>query len=373
PHLLLTERLSSGLRQTYLHNGRLRISRLAPFTPEAHNSLGYFYVVETEKTKLYLISQRYISRDTSLSMLIPAYQENSQSLCRDIEQEQGIDCATIDLAKFAQGLKLEPILLRDSPELLHMHLIANGTLPDNLAPRDLGKHHQLSLLRQAINATSVIVLLAGLGLSAVYLKMSFDNTMHTQQAEIATRHHEQLYQEVAKDFPVTPIPANDLRVAAELEQAILSNTKLPDRAMQLISTAVSASPEIEINRINWLLSNAADPKDGDQSASVGAGATSTTMSSTYTPDPNFLNEVVFVNGEIPRFNGNYRAALESVNRLVERLKADTTVAQVLVLQAPVNVSSYSNLQGSTTDERTTQVSPALFKLRVILKREEQVT
>src|SRR5690606_3950536 len=122
PHLLLSERLSSGLRQTYLHNGRLRISRLAPFTAEARNSLGYFYVVETEKTKLYLISQRYISRDTSLSMLIPAYQENSQSLCRDIEHEQGIDCSTIDLAKFAQGLKLEPILLRDNPELLHMHL-----------------------------------------------------------------------------------------------------------------------------------------------------------------------------------------------------------------------------------------------------------
>jgi len=78
----------------------------------------------------------------------------------------------------------------------------------------------------------------------------------------------------------------------------------------------------------------------------------------------------FLNGEIRRFTGNYRAALESVNRLVERLKANEQVAQVLVLQTPVNVSSYSNLQGSTTDERTAQSTPALFKLRVILKREE---
>jgi hypothetical protein len=37
-HLLLTERLSGGLRQTYLHNGRLRISRLVPYTEESHQA-----------------------------------------------------------------------------------------------------------------------------------------------------------------------------------------------------------------------------------------------------------------------------------------------------------------------------------------------
>lgn len=369
PHLLFSELLSSGLRQTYLHNGQLRISRLAPFTPEASNSLGYFYVVETEKTKLYLISQRYINRDTVLDMLIPAHQENSQTLCRDIEREQGIDCTTIDLAKIAQGLKLEPILLRDNPELLHMHLLANGTVPNNLAPNELGKYYHLSVLRQAINAASAIILLVGLGFSAVNLKASYDNKAQTQQAEIATRQQEQMYQEVAKNFPATPIPANELLIAAELERAIASNAKLPGRTMQVVSSAVSASPEIEINRLNWVLSNEADPKDGEKSGIVGVNAANAAAGD-FVPDKNFLYEVVFINGEIRRFTGNYRAALESVNRLVERLKADAEVANVVVLQAPVNVSSYSNLQGSTTDERTTQVSPALFKLRVILKREE---
>jgi hypothetical protein len=39
---------------------------------------------------------------------------------------------------------------------------------------------------------------------------------------------------------------------------------------------------------------------------------------------------------------------------------------VEVLQQPVNVSSYVDLQGSTTDELATQTQPALFKLKVIL-------
>lgn len=373
PDLLLTERLSCGLRQTYLHNGRLRISRLVPFTIEAKNSIEFFYVTETEKARLYLDSQRFINRTTKLTVLIPSYQNNSEALCRDVAQECGLDCRTIDLAKLAQGYKLDPVLLRDNPELLHMQLVASGTVPDNLAPSALGKHHQLNVISQSINAASAIVLLVGLAVSAVFFKQGYDNRMHTEQAVWATVHQQQLYEEVAKDFPATPVRASDLQIVAELETAIMKNASLPGRAMQVISKAVSASPEIDINRLAWVLSNEAEPKDGYKSSGPVVTNVASPIPATFVPDPNYLHEVAFVNGEIRRFTGDYRAALESVNRLMERLKADEAVAQVVVLQAPVNVSSYSNLQGSTTDERTAQVTPALFKLRVIFKREEPLT
>lgn len=373
PHLLLTERLSCGLRQTYLHNGRLRISRLVPYTAEAGNSFSYFNVTETEKARLYLISQRYIGRDTPLTVLVPSYQENSQTLCRDIEHEHGLICKTIDLEKLAQSYKLDPVLLRDNPELLHMQLVASGTVPDNLAPGALGKHHRLNVIRQSINAASAIVVLLGLAASAVFFKHGYDNRTHTEQAALATVHQQQLYEEVAKDFPVTPIPASDLQTVVVLETAIMQNASLPGRAMQVISKAVSASPEIDINRLAWMLSNDADPRDGDKAGGPAVTNAANSVPVSFVPDSNYLYEVAFVDGEIRRFTGDYRAALDSVNRLMERVKADEAVAQVDVLQAPVNVSSYSNLQGSTTDERTAQETQALFKLRVIFKREEPVT
>lgn len=45
PHIILSEKLSSGFRQSYLHNGRLRISRLAPIPESARSQLNYFYNV----------------------------------------------------------------------------------------------------------------------------------------------------------------------------------------------------------------------------------------------------------------------------------------------------------------------------------------
>lgn len=373
PHILLTERLAYGLRQTYLHNGRLRVSRLVPYTAESRNALSHFYVTETEKARLYLISQRYISRETPLTVLIPSNQEDCLTLCQEVERSLGLTCNTVDLGKLARSYRIDPVLLRDNPELLHMQLVVSGIVPDNLAPGSLGKHHQLNVIRRGVNAASVAALIAGVVTSSILFKQAYDNRNSIEIAAQETLRQQLLYEEVAKDFPATPIPASELQVVAEMEKAIAQNSKLPHRSMQVISRAISASPEIDINRLAWMLSNDRDPKDGDRSVVPVAAGTSRASTSSFTPDPNYLYEIAFINGEMRRFSGDYRAALESVNRLVERLKADETVAQVDVLQAPVNVSSYSNLQGSTTDERTTQTTPALFKLRVIFNREESVS
>jgi hypothetical protein len=90
-------------------------------------------------------------------------------------------------------------------------------------------------------------------------------------------------------------------------------------------------------------------------------------SATFTPEATKLYELAYVTAEISDFTGDYRSALGTVNKFVEKLKADQNVVLVEVLQEPVNVSSFVNLQGSTTDEQSTQTQPALFKLKVILK------
>ena len=78
PHLLLCERLESGLRQSYLHQGRLLFSRLVLMPPVTQYELDAFYTTETEKTRLYLVSQGLIGHDTVLSLLWPTLNEGSE-------------------------------------------------------------------------------------------------------------------------------------------------------------------------------------------------------------------------------------------------------------------------------------------------------
>ena len=132
PHILLCEQLPSGFRQTYLHNGRIRMSRLVPMVGIKPNQLAYFYLVEIEKTRLYLMSQRLINGETPLQMVLPALDNSHHEIAKSISQDQGLECKTVDILAYAKNINLAESLIKPHPELLHMQLLANGPLKAKL-------------------------------------------------------------------------------------------------------------------------------------------------------------------------------------------------------------------------------------------------
>jgi hypothetical protein len=368
PHILFCEKLSSGLRQTYLHNGRLRMSRLVPNAPTAENQLGYFYLVETEKTRLYLMSQRFITRETPLNLVLVSTDGSTQQISKGISEEQGLQCTDVNLSQIAKSLNLSVSLIQKMPELLHMQLLASGHVVDNLAPEPLTKQHKFSQIKQAIKIATVVLGLIGLSAAAWLLKQGLDYKVALNQATQDTAIQQHRYDEVAKNFPVTPISADNLKAAVELDKTINAYPKSPRWVMQVVSAALEQSPEVQLDRLRWVLTSNINIKDEDKLITLPASNAQANVTSA--TDPAKLSELGFVTAEISSFNGDYRGALNSVKQFVATLKKDNRVAEVDVLQEPVNVSSYVDLQGSTADEQSTQKQPALFKLKVILKAPE---
>lgn len=370
-HILLCEKLSSGLRQTYLHNGRLRMSRLVSNVPTVANQLSYFYLVETEKTRLYLVSQRFISRDTPLNLVFTSVEGDTQQISSGISQEQGLECTDVDLAPIVRNLGLPVKQVQQIPELLHMQLLASGHRVDNLAPSHLIKQYQLGRIQQVIKTITLAVTVLGFMIAGWMLKQALDYRTEYVNAKQDTSIQQHHYDEVAKNFPQTLISATDLQTAVELDKKIASYPKSPRRVMQVISAAMEKSPEIQLNRLRWLLTHDVNIVDDDKSLIVSTPVNTPQTSAQVNTDPTQLMELGFLTAEIAGFTGDYRSALDSMNRFVAQLKADPKVAIVEILQAPVNVSSYVDLQGSTTDEQSTQRQPAIFKLKVILKPVEK--
>ncbi len=367
PHILLCERLSSGLRQTYLHNGRLRMSRLVPMKEVKPNQLAYFYLVEIDKTRLYLMSQRLISGETPLQMVMPAFDNSVDEIAKSISVEQGLECKTVDIFAYAKNTHIAADLVRAHPEFLHMQLLANGNVPDNLAPATFSKIHGLNNLRRKINIASACVATVGVVLAAYYGWQGTQQKNKLQQIVAQTQQQQQQYEDVAKNFPSTPIASTELKIAADLAQIIKSNNQSPRQLMQVLSSAFEASPEIALTRMRWTQTNDRELKD-EEGGSIAVQNQVNQPVVAANNDPTKLIQVGFINAEIKGFNGNYREALSSVNTLVNHLRENAQVEQVTVLQEPVNVSSLANLQGSTTDENaTTERTPAIFKLKIVLK------
>jgi hypothetical protein len=134
-----------------------------------------------------------------------------------------------------------------------------------------------------------------------------------------------------------------------------------------LSKALIKTPDVQVNRIKWLQTDDVHVRDIESQAR-GSQVNKEEQNLPSLPS-GYLYETVFFGGEIKRFTGDYRAALSLVNQLTEILKSDANVAYVELVQAPVNVSSYSSLEGSTTDQVEAKQSAALFTLKLMLHRE----
>jgi len=344
------------------------MSRLVPMRDVKPNQLAYFYVVEIEKTRLYLLSQRLIAAEKALQMVLPAFDSTHEEIAKSISQDQGIECKTVDILAYAKNNNIAQEVVKTHPELLHMQLLANGNVPDNLAPIAFTKTHNLNKICRNIYIATAGVATAGVLLAGFSFWQGHQQKNKISEMITQTQQQQQQYETVAQNFPVTPIPGNDLKVAAEIAQTIKNSDQSPRQFMQVLSAAFETSPEIALNRMRWVQSNQIDIKDedGGQVEVVNPNAQPVAPPAPAS-DVTKLMQIGFVNAEIKGFTGDYRAALASVSRLVARMRENALVEQVIVLQEPVNVSSLANLQGSTTDEGTTERTPAIFKLKVVLK------
>jgi hypothetical protein len=369
PHILLCEMLSSGLRQTYFHNGRLRMSRLIPNVPADEKQLNYFYMVETQKTRLYLMSKRLISRDITLNLQLVSLDNSSEHIKQSFAHEPGIDCSIVPLMQYAHSLNLTKESLSIMPELLHMQLLASGHLVDNLAPDALTKQFKLSKLRRVIKAIAIVTASLGMLISAWYFVLGFQHQNNFQEAKQATRLAQLKYNEVAKSFPQTDISAQDLKTAVTLDNTLSGFPKSPRRMMVTISHALEASSSITLNALNWQQTNDLDIQDTNGDASKV-----TRKIEPRNADQSQLSEIGFMTAEVANFDGNYRNAMFLVNRFVETLKQDPTVAYVDLLATPVNLNSYTDLSGNTTDTQQLNINQAAtFRLKVILKPIDKVS
>lgn len=365
PHLLLLDGQVSGLRQTYFQNGQLRVSRLAPDIASTRGRDAQLYLSETEKTRLYLQSQRLIAADTKLSLLILASGEAGDEICRAVGNKLGMECLALAPEKLASHIGIDEQALQKFPELLYMQMVVKGGVPINLAPAEQTRDYLVHRLRQWIGYAAAGLLLGGLTFSALNVMDTLDYQAGLSQKKAQTREFERRYEEVARNFPATPLPGGDLKVVVDMFQTINANHRTPQRLMLVAAAALDRAPEIQLQRLRWTYTDNLNVKDDSNPSQTAADVHPPAQ--TLNGTPGTLREIGFIDGQIRNFNGDYRAALDSVNRLVELIQKDVWVESAVVVQQPVNVSAYSSLHGSTLDAQAQQMPAAQFKLKIILK------
>jgi hypothetical protein len=360
-NLLVVSIHSSGTRLTFFRDQKLRVSRLARIDLAGQQAIEG-YAEEISNTRLYLHAVRVMTLDEQLSVLIVDRENSLTELAQAIARDnQNIECRRLGRQEIISSLGISAPALDSSSAALYLHLLGLSAPDSNLAPANITQGYRQHQARRRVYAlTGVTALIVG-AWCATNLYQLFDARSETEAAKRQTAQLQAQYQEATRQFPAAPTTAENLKRAVDISQKIGATTRSPELMMSLVSQALERHPEIVLKTIGWKYDRTdIDAEPGGRSAKSAPDASVPAIAGS-------RKQSGLVEGDVRPFRGDYRAAIDAINRFAETLSQQPEVAEVRVVKLPLNINPSLTLSGNTT-ESLEQTGKAEFKLLLVLKQ-----
>ena len=362
--LVVTLQSGGGLRQTCFRGGKLQLSRLAAVPDPAVDGYESHVLAEVERTRRYLSTLRSRPDDERLEVHVLSHGKPLDALRRVLQSDVGNElqarCSLVDLSDVARKLGMRRWGGESTADRLFVHLLARRPPPNHYAtPREM---RSLAMLRARTflkTASAGLVggacLLGGVAALEGSIASGYARTLAMQAMLYDLRHRE-------ARATLPPAPAEP----AELERVVSAVHRLHRRSadpvdlLALISDALAGFPQVRVENLSWRLSSGAEApvtaEDDDRVSPRPSGGETG-------HDLELLFQVARVKARIEPFDGDYRAAIDTVRRFAHTLAVPSSVDHVRVLALPLELSSEHTLTGIA---ETTEAAAA-FEIRVALR------
>ncbi len=350
-NLLLVSRHEAGVRQTFVKDGRFRISRLTPLRASGSGSTLESSAEEVRNTRMYLDALNVTHVDEMLNVVI-LDQDGSLAALPDmvVHGRRNLRAVRIPPHEITNRIGVDSTALSASPDALHLFLLGQQKAPAlNLAPPALTSGYTRLQISRGVYALSGA---AGL-LAATWCGFNLYNVMGLQdeahQISLKTHQEQSHYQEITRSFPPSPAAASRLQATVEVSERIGTMGRFPDTMFRVISAELDKYPAMRLTSLRWKYG-----RSGPESSSGPASATA-------------LSQSALLAMELTAQPGDFKSALANINSFVRDLSKNENVADTKVTKMPLNLSSSATLTGSTASLRQEQPQSAQFDVEIRLK------
>ncbi len=332
-HVLLACRLGNGLRLSYYHNGLLRFSRLiAGETPTQSPGNA---ADEIAKTQLYMSGQRILPREARLHVLLLDPSSQLDSAQAPLNADPAFSARVIDMASLARALHIPDDFLRATPEVAPLAAIAGEVLHLNLAPAELLQRHTEFLWRRGLRAAAGVIAFLGAGITAAYWLHAQELEAQASQLAQQTQRFESRYLTIARTFPPDAATPEQLARTVDMARRLDAGQIEADALLAGVGAALQATPDVVLDTLSW------------RDDSLTSGGIRLEVEAALVP-----------------FDGNYRAAMQRIERFMRTLRAQPGVEAVNLVSSPVNAASTGTLSGKTIEGPAANAPAARFSVSV---------
>jgi hypothetical protein len=349
---------SAGLRQSYVENGHIRFSRLGRVNLSDPHAIAHDCAAESLRTHQYLVNSRILPRDApALDVLVLAPTKDKALYDEACGDSPRLHFHVHDMDKVGKSIALKSSPPETLGEGLFLHVLAESAPRDQFADRRLRHFYELwrtriGLVTGGALAMGLCLLLAGSRLLDAYLIGQESAQDRHQEARASEE-----YARLQARFPKTPISTENLRAIVKNYRALLRQSISPTSLFVEISQALTALPQIEIDKIDWEVVN---PKVGD-----AAKAQPARTPAVVTPQPSEAPvQTAEISGRliIPQAS-DYRAVTALVTEFTDALRARPGT-ELTRTQLPFDINAEKSLSGdigAARREEVPQFSVAITK------------
>ena len=367
--LVVSRQAGGGLRQTCFRGGRLRFSRLAAMPRPAAGGHESHLLAEVERTRRYLSNLRSRAASDRLEVHVLSHGKPLDALRRELRRDAGGDfrsgCSLVDLATVARRLGLRRWGGESSADRLFVHLLARRPPPNHYATPDQTRRLAVRRTRLILNAASA-ALAAGACLfgGAVALEGTTASS-HARALALQAALYERRYREAQATLPPAPATPVELEQVVSAVSALHGRRADPIDLLALIGDALAGFPRVRIEGIAWRTSDDPEAPIGPEDEARTGPRLSGPRPSGEEPrrGPKSWFQAVRFGARIEPFDGDHRAAIDTIRRLAAALTASPGVEHVRILTLPLELGSEHALTGAAETASET----AAFEIRVTLR------
>lgn len=331
--LLLSWEKHAGLRQTYFNNKRLHFSRLTPLS--AHNSFSDTVLAETPRTQQYLKSLSLPPPGEILDVCIICHADDKSSLESNLESSTDLQYHYLDIQTLGEHIKAKTDYQDSDATPLFLHLLASKPPTSHYATSAHTHFYTLWQLRLIFFGLAVVIAVAG----ALWSSISFwQGQEFVAETEPLLHQAEQLSQQaeaIKRQFPVTSIPASDMKTAVTFMRQFDHYSPLTEMYLMGLTKSLNQFTQVAPTKVAWQ------------------------VSATDAPPSPYPAQVITFEGQLRDFGNDYRSALSYLERFQQSLIQQGYL--VTVVKTPLDISPKGSISGNQQND-TEQSTQFILKL-----------
>ena len=350
---LMVSRQQAGLRQSYIENGRIRFSRLGRVDFSDPRAIAQEFAAESLRIQQYLVNTRILPREApALDVLVLAPSAHKALYDAACVNSARLQFHVHDLDKVGRGLGLKSAPVEMLADGLFVHVLAAYPSGEQYADNRLRRFYHLWRARVGLLATGAAALAFCLLVSAVRLLDIHQVNEQSQNDRMLEARASEEYARLQTRFPKTPISSETLKTVVRNYRALLRQSASPGRMLAEISEAVTALPQIEIDRIAWEFGTGAKSTAGRDASRAPS---SQPAAQAQTAGTDSQAQTAEISGKlVVQQASDFRAVTALVNQFTEALRRRPGT-EVTRTQLPFDINAEKSLAGDIGAARRDEV------------------